>query len=618
MDGGRLRHPSGCRAAPSFSSGAGTALRRGPSPFSAALPNVRGMNEPSPPGRRPPHLFLLSLALLVAGVNALKPITIDDAAYVAYARQVSAHPLDPYGFAVFWWSWPEPANEVLAPPGLAYGVAPLIRLAPDQPAVWKFGLLPLVVLLAYALDALARRFAPGWERPLVLMTLLSPAFLPSLNLMLDVPTQALALGGVALFARAVDRQSFALAVVAGLLAGLALETKYTGGLAPAAMLLYALCFGGFRLGVVAAMTAAQLFVSWEYLMALLYGESHFFLHARAEAGGSLFKWHNLRYLLPILGSVGAPGALLGLAALGVRWRAFLGALAVGVLPFAIVACLGGELTVNVKLFGALSAAAESTLPFEHFLFGCVGVGVIVTSLGVMACLVRPRGGWAAWPWGFRRAGLFLVLWLFLELLGYVVLTPFPAVRRVLGLVAVGTLAAGWLAARGCRRPAARRLAYAAVATSALLGLLVNGIDLIDSHAQKEGIERTARRLRDEGTGNATVWYVGHWGLQYYAEREGMRPVVPYDPPANAAIPLGERTRFRPGDYLVIPDYRITRQPYTRDEARTEHVFAIWVTDPIPWQTIPCYYGGRCAVENHDCARLVIDVYRVTAAHTASR
>jgi hypothetical protein len=576
------------------------------------------MNGPSPTGRRPPHLFLLSLSLLVAGVNTLKPITIDDAAYFAYARQVADHPLDPYGFAVFWWSWPEPANEVLAPPGLPSWVALFLRLAPDQPAAWKFGLLPFVVLLAYALHALARRFAPRWEKPLVLMTLLSPAFLPSLNLMLDVPTQALALGGVALFARAVDRRSLAFAVAAGLLAGLAIETKYTGVLAPVAMLLYALFFGGFYLWIAAALTAAQLFISWEYLMALLYGEAHFFLHARAEAGGSLFKWHNLRYLLPILGSVGAPGALLGLAARGVRWRAFLGALAAGVLPFAAVACLGGQLTVNIKLFGALNPDQESSLPFEHFLFGCVGVGVIAVSLGVSACLVRPRGGWQAWPWRGRRAGLFLVLWLLLELLGYVVLTPFPAVRRVLGLVAVGTLAAGWLAARGCRRPEARRLAYVAIAASALLGLLVDWIDIVDARAQKEGIEQTARRLRDEGTGEATVWYVGHWGLQYYAEREGMRPVVPYDLPANTAIPLGERTRFRPGDFLVIPDDRITRQPYTRDAARTEHVFSVWVTDPIPWQTIPCYYGGRCAVENHDCARLVIDVYRVTAAHAAYR
>ena len=53
----------------------------------------------------------LALALLVVGANAVKPVLIDDTAYLAFARHIAAHPLDPYGFAFFWYDKPEPAFE---------------------------------------------------------------------------------------------------------------------------------------------------------------------------------------------------------------------------------------------------------------------------------------------------------------------------------------------------------------------------------------------------------------------------------------------------------------------------------------------------------------------------
>src|SRR5207248_233641 len=94
------------------------------------------------------------------------------------------------------------------------------------------------LLFILALDALFSRFAQGLETPLVWMTVLSPTFLPSLNLMLDVPALGLSLFALVVFFRACDRHSLSRAIGAGLLAGLAMETKYTSFLAPAVMLLY--------------------------------------------------------------------------------------------------------------------------------------------------------------------------------------------------------------------------------------------------------------------------------------------------------------------------------------------------------------------------------------------
>src|SRR5258708_37283803 len=106
--------------------------------------------------------------------------------------------------------------------------------------LWKLWLLPFSLLFIWSLHALCRRFARGLEMPLVWMTVLSPTFLPSLNLMLDVPALALSLAALVVFIDASDRDSFAGAALAGAGAGPAAEPQYTGLLAPAHMLRYAL------------------------------------------------------------------------------------------------------------------------------------------------------------------------------------------------------------------------------------------------------------------------------------------------------------------------------------------------------------------------------------------
>ncbi len=192
--------------------------------------------------------LLLMLASVFTLLNSLKPLHIDDTAYYYYASQAAREPLRPYGFQVFWYQEWEPANDVLAPPVLPYWWSLAIRLFGERPFLWKLWLFPFALLFVVSLHALFRRFARGLETPLLWMTVLSPTFLPGFNLMLDVPALALSLFALTLFFRAVSCYSLraiVLAVLAGLVAGLAMQTKYTGSLAPAIMLLAAL-FGMTR------------------------------------------------------------------------------------------------------------------------------------------------------------------------------------------------------------------------------------------------------------------------------------------------------------------------------------------------------------------------------------
>jgi hypothetical protein len=567
---------------------------------------------------------LLLLACLVTVLDCVKPLMIDDAAYYYYARQAADHPLDPYGFACFWWQRPYVANDVLAPPGLPYWWSAAVRLFGERPVLWKLWLLPFVLLFAGALYALFRRFCRGLELPLTWFTLLSPAFLPGVNLMLDIPALALSLAAVALFLRAADRDSPVLAALAGLVAGLGMETKYIGFLAPAVMLLYAVLYGKWRLWPAAAVVAAQVFVSWEFLIALLYGQSHFLLAARESSRPLLEKFNLVVPLLGILGTVAPPLALLGLAALRTpRWAVGLaGGLTLGGYAAVAVFGIGWHLEWQQSALPRLfPPGAASDLTLDILIFGEMGllaVGVVAIAVVALCRLPSFHLPWTL-LWRRYRARLFLLLWLGLELAGYFAMTPFPAVRRVMGVLIVATLLVGMLAARSCRSREGRRLVVAVVGFSAALGLGFAALDWWEAWTEKAMAEAAAATARAQGGG--TVWFVGHWGFQFYGEHSGMRPIIPaygaeqgeYD-----YVPLPEASQLRAGDWVVVPDGRVTQQHVALDPSCTEPAFTLAMRDPVPLQTVMCYYCGQTGLEHRtEDTRLTVTVYRVTADFTAA-
>ena len=579
----------------------------------------------SQPAHAPRHghrlALLFALALGFTLLNAAKPLHIDDTAYYAYARHIADHPLDPYGFEVFWYESPLPANQVLAPPVLPYWWAAAMRLFGERPVLWKLWLFPFCWLFVCALDALFRRFTPGMETPLLWMTVLSPTFLPSLNLMLDVPALALGLAALVLFFRAADRDAPPWSALAGLLAGLAMQTKYTGLLAPAAMLLYALAlslaasaFSGallrkkILLWLVAAAAAAVVFVSWEGFVALRYPEgSHFLYHLRANAAESpierIGEWSGP--LLALLGGVAPAVGVLGLIALRRRGWVIVACGAVAVLGYALIACLAGTFTVWLKADAALMGmpgAVTGSCSLEQVVFTVFGA-VVCAVVGVAAWQLLGLSHGLRWQPARlvrRRAEWFLVAWLALETAGYFALTPFGAVRRVMGLVVVGTLLVGRLASFRARAPGRRRLVWAAVVGNVLLGLAFYVVDLREAVARRDAALGAAVAVRGHEAG-ARIWYIGHWGFQYYAERAGMTPVE-----AGAS-------RLRPGDWLVVPDASVERQEVVLDPASLQGFDPVVVPACLPVATVRGFYGTGTGVplQHHEGPRVRVDIYRVT-------
>ena len=543
----------------------------------------------------------LFLSAVVTLVNALKPLVIDDTAYVAFARQIAGHPFDPYGFTIFWDVRPEPGFGVLAPPLLLYWLALGIRVVGEHPALLKLSLFPFLWALTAALGDLLRRFA-GSARLLPLIVL-SPAVLSTVNLMIDVPALALGLAALAIFARAADRGSWVLASTAGFVAALACQTKYTMLVIPPVIAWYGVTHRRRGLAASAVAVAGAAFASWELFIGARYGRSHLLFHLEQYHRFLATRERSLVQLIveraqlfsPLASHLGCLGVGVGLVAagaLGVSRSWLRGAAAIWAVGFTRIALVPHAWT--------------GTAPAHDG-----AVGVFWWSFGFSTLVAL--GGCAATVVVRRREqgspdGAFLVGWLLLELGAYFVLTPFPAARRVIGLVVVGGLLAAHVVGRVGRVVPARRPAAWIIPFAFAAGLAVTLVDTMDVFAEKESVERAATLASAQPVGS-TVWCLGKWAVHYYCEKAGMRPVV------------AGRSMIAAGDLLVLPtrwDGRgfgpdtlgLSIQP---DLSVAEQIGASVWNEPLSGRTVTNFYGGSEPVIMRDHPRLGVAVYRIKEA-----
>jgi hypothetical protein len=511
------------------------------------------------------------LAAVLTAANALKPPVIDDTAYLALARQIAGHPLDPYGFEQFWYQEPEPANHILAPPVLPCWLGLGIRLLGEQPLLLKLWLFPIALLFVYSLHVLLRRFARPMESPMLVLAVLSPAVLPAFDFMLDLPSLAFSLAALAVFLWGLDKRSLTFAVGAGILAALAMQTKYIGFLAPPLLLVAGMLRRRYLPGVVAALVAAALFGAWELFVGLKYGESHFLYQLAHEGTGWNEKLANAPWLITLLGGL-APGIALAALA-GWRW--------------CLIASSASLLVVHL----CLGLFAPDYTP----LYLVVGWTTVV----MLAAAFTARLISYARRRRVSRGTMLVVVWVAAEVAGYFALTPFPASRRIIGLTLALTVLTGRILATTSRHRQAS--VWLAIIPGIALGLNFAAVDIADSQIEPDAVKEAAREIRAVDP-NPTIWFVGHWGFQYAAEKEGMKAVAP------------GRSILRKGDWLLVPDGgppSFQNQQSLQPDLREGPVlYTVVIRHCFPRATRPWYYGGQWPLVYMDEVRLEVRIYRI--------
>ena len=79
-------------------------------------------------------LAIVTLGFLLPFLG--KPFHIDDPVYLAIARQILAHPLDPFGFDFYWFDSLKPMWTIVSsPPGLGHLLAPLIAVFGERETI---------------------------------------------------------------------------------------------------------------------------------------------------------------------------------------------------------------------------------------------------------------------------------------------------------------------------------------------------------------------------------------------------------------------------------------------------------------------------------------------------
>jgi hypothetical protein len=512
-----------------------------------------------------PALARFGLPALVVGlalaVNLTKAVHIDDAAHFAIARWIREHPSHPMSGVVHWGEHPAPIHAMNQPPGLFFLIAGVMALFGGD-AVWAqhlmIGAFVAISVVAY-LDLARRALSPPWATLTAVALFLGPAFLPSQNVMTDVPLLALWLVFFALLDRAGDAVSMeasppkagaagAYLLAAATVAAAACFVKYTSLVLLAVLALDLALYHRRRLAVLLVPLGAL--AAWSAWNVADYGGVHL-------AGRSVEVGHS-----PSLGAV--IGIVLGRAGL---WVITLGAIA----PFALAFAPRGETlrkprawVVAVVLLGVgtaigqvLAAAVPEHLGGESVLHSFLRSAFL--GIGGAACAGALR---AARSSRHEHRTRLLVAWFAITGVFIVVLSPFVAVRHVLLSLPPLFL----LLARGASAAEPPLRAKVVVWGTVPLALAVAFADARYAAVYRDFAAEIAAAPAPAG---ATTWTVGHWGWQYYAERAGLRE---YDPGASV---------LRPGDRLIRPRI-VDQQPILpADRARLALVGERVVRDAGP-------------------------------------
>jgi 4-amino-4-deoxy-L-arabinose transferase-like glycosyltransferase len=474
------------------------------------------------------HYILLAVAVLTClAPFSGKAFNIDDTLFVYEARQIAQYPLDPFGFKVNWFLDAVPmAYETKNPPLASYYIAAAALIVGWSERALHFAFLLPALAAVLGTYRLALRFTTS---PLLAAaaTLLAPGFLVSANsVMCDTMALALWLWAIVFWVEGFEPQKPGYLAISAVLITLCALTKYFGIALIPLLALYSVArqrrlgsWAWYLLLPILALTGYQRWTKAVYGLRMITDAAHMSSGVRqARQSSALAK---TLVDLSFVGGCTLPALTLA-PLLWSRRKILAVVLLSGVAGFLIS-------TGRISL-------GEMIWPFDfygHWLL----VGVQLTLFIAAGFSVIAMASADAWK---RRDAdsLLLMLWV----LGTFIFTGFVNwtinARSVLPLIP----AAGILLARrvdAFRAPSMRwRPAMSALAL-ALAGAVSLWLTWADTELADSA--RTAATLIEQKTRNqpGTVWFMGHWGFQYYMESLGARAVVVNDPP------------HRPGDYLAV-------------------------------------------------------------------
>lgn len=474
----------------------------------------------------------LVLVLAVLGVLVFflgKPFHMDDPLFIWAAKQIQAHPGDPYGFDVNWYGTvTRMAAVTMNPPLACFYLASVGAL---------FGWSEVSLHGAFMLPALAAilgsyRLANHFcNRPLyaALAVFFTPVFLvSSTTVMCDVLMLALWVWAVTFWIEGLAWNNSRLLLGAVILATLAVWTKYYAVSLVPLLAIYA-GMRERRLGwwCVWLLIPLVALVGYNWMSQRLYGQSP--LVAAAEyvtlaQGGSQLLTSKAENCLIALGFTGGGLALVTFfLPLLWRWRH----VSLGVVIASLISAELFSDGIVLKDYGPMVGSSRLWLGIQVTFWALGGIGILVLAIND----IRSRRDAAAWLLGLWVLGTFVfaagVNW---TVNGRTILPMTPAVAILL----IRRLEQEDLNWKCWRRGGAAL----GVVLGGGLAIWVAWTDLAVARAARVCAQVTFAKY---GIPPARFWYQGHWGFQYYLQQLGAKALD------------AMRTPLQRGDIIATPD-----------------------------------------------------------------
>jgi len=469
-----------------------------------------------------PILILISLTAACLIPFADKAFNIDEPLFVWVARQIQAHPLDFYGFRINWYGTEMDAARIIKnPPFASYYTALAGSLAGWNETPLHLAFLLPAVAAATGTYFLAREFT---QHPLTatLIGILSPVFLlSSTTVMCDTMMLAFYVWAIYFWIRGIKNDRWYDLSIAALLITFCSLTKYFGVSLIPLLFLFTLTTGGGK-------RHRSLFLLVPVAFLCLYQWDTYILYGRgllSDAASYASKEKDIR-----LGTV-VPSLITGLS--------FTGGCLISTLFFAGKAWHRRGIAAGALAI-PLAALVFSRINFPHVAENASwGYYLQLAFLAVAGLNILALAGFDYWR-GKCPESLFLLLWLLGTFVFASIVNWSANGRSILPMAPV----AGIVVVRFLEKklgqswqPDLKQLVVP-LTGAWMISMLVTWADF--SLAESA---RTAAKVigRTYGGSAKPLWFQGHWGFQYYMEKNGG---TAYD---------RKHSTIQPGDLMVVAE-----------------------------------------------------------------
>jgi 4-amino-4-deoxy-L-arabinose transferase-like glycosyltransferase len=532
-------------------------------------------------------LLIVLLWVVALGMNMARPLTVDDPCFLAAARQLAADPANPYGYEFTVLEWPESGLYVPCPPVVPVVNAVCIVLFGVNEQALKAWMTPFAFLLIWSMVKLARPWAGRWLYPGVLVVLTGPVVLPALRLMIDIPAASMTMAALALFRDYLQgvggRWTLAASILVSALAPL---TKYTGFSLFPAIVLMAWLYGRPVLGLASVGIASLAFIGWEIWAYLTFGVTHMAYQADAITTDKDMYW-----MLQ---------GLVGLSANGMPVLLGAAAYALGLRPI---------VWVGLTIAGMTSTGLLLVTQVPEWVYKIQSL-FLWLGIGWMACRLL---GWVQISDGHQAdtdnadaddtaesqassnsrgvmenpltIDRFVVGLLMIELLVMFVISPFPAYRRLIGVM----LAAGLVVSRyGSKTrpapswPAATFLVGCSLLSSLLCYYAERGFAIGIVQAMTQAKAYVASQPKP-----AQLYAAGRWSVPFYAEQMSIPEAIL------------DKTALKPGDMVLVATGGMYMPIVSIEPGSLEQITRFQPTLHFPLNPVGIYGGTSGLGHNQD-------------------